>query len=202
MVDRTRTPAAPPASAGFSLIEGLVAAALLLLVAIGVLPMFAQAIRSNATGQTTTMATNAVRSSFEDYLARGFNDPGLTVPNAANQRLRTEYWVNATDSSRRPFWIAGTGSAGDQAPAGWLATWRRTATVRQFQVASFEVTSDPLALIPMTADTPLAGGVDPSFVQFKEVEVELNNLSVDLETGTASPVAGSWGQRVRILKAF
>jgi type II secretory pathway pseudopilin PulG len=195
------SPPTPPhrsRQSGFSLIEGLIAAALMLMVVIGILPLFTAAMRSNFVGETTMVATNTARSSFEDYLNRDFNDIAMTVPAGAASLVTQDFWASSVDGLGKPtepyYWQA--------APASTArVTWSRTATTRQFNIAPTDG-SDPLEVIPMHGAAPLAGGTAASFVLLKEVEVLVENQAVDLNSGAVSPLGGSWGQRVRIYKAF
>lgn len=193
-----QVPRSPHREAGFSLVEGLIAAALMLLVVMGILPLFTSAIRANFVGETTMVATNTARSSFEDFLTRDFNDTAMTVPAGAQSLVTQDFWASSVNVAGQPiepyYWQA-------VPPAGAMVTWQRTATTRQFNVAAIDA-SDPLQVVQMHDSTPLTGGSDPSFILVKEIEVLLENQAIDLGTRTASTVGGSWGQRVRLYKAY
>ena len=67
-------PAAPLASeAGFSVIEGLIAALLLLIVTLGILPLFSRAMNNNVKGNDSTRQSNAAIDAFESAVALPFN---------------------------------------------------------------------------------------------------------------------------------
>jgi Tfp pilus assembly protein PilV len=132
--------------AGFSIVEVLFAALLLLFIALGILPLFARSIVSNLEGQDSTVAANFTRSRLEEFKQLPFDDTRLQVL-AGNERQFDEiYLFNGKK------WIDGTAP-----PAGDWALWSRTTMVRQYQATDLE--------------TPLAASTDPSFVQLKEVEV-------------------------------
>jgi len=48
--------------AGFSIIEALIAAAILLIIALGLLPLFTRSISDNVSGNDATQATNGSRT--------------------------------------------------------------------------------------------------------------------------------------------
>ena len=77
-----RRPAHAPAAAGFSLIEALIAAAILLIIALGLIPLFSRAITDNVNGNDATQATNGSRTQLEDMLGLPFANTRLTVPAA------------------------------------------------------------------------------------------------------------------------
>ena len=71
MTDCDRTVPRPRHSeAGFSLIEGLIAAALLLLVLVSILPLFTQSMLNNATGNDSSYISNAAVDGFERISSR------------------------------------------------------------------------------------------------------------------------------------
>lgn len=67
--------------AGMSLVEVTIAAAILLVVSIGVLPLFTRAIVNNRSGYDSNQASHLVRTSLEDDLALGFNHPKFDIRN-------------------------------------------------------------------------------------------------------------------------
>ena len=68
---------------GFSLIEGLVAMAVLLIVVIGLIPLFTSSMVSNAAGRHLTQASNIASDGFETFLQMPLNNELLTVPAGA-----------------------------------------------------------------------------------------------------------------------
>lgn len=142
--------------AGFTFIETLIAAALLLIVAIGILPLFTRAILNNASGADSTTVSNHAASGEETGLNFNLGDPALTIASGS------------TSLVTRDFWTGGSGTVGDT-NEGWtttptgagrgLITWRRTTQIRQFKV--FDLA------------TPLDGNAQPSDVDLKEIQVVL-----------------------------
>ena len=76
------TPRIPSASneAGFSIIEGLIAALLLLVVTLGILPLFSRAMNNNVKGNDSTRQSNGATDAFETSVALPFNSGAMTVP--------------------------------------------------------------------------------------------------------------------------
>jgi prepilin-type N-terminal cleavage/methylation domain-containing protein len=95
---------------GFSLVEVLIASAILLIIALGILPLFTQAIVNNRAGADYTTATNAAKSELERLFALPMSSPDLAVT-AGTQTQRSQYfssneqrWKDAIDSSDKALW--------------------------------------------------------------------------------------------------
>lgn len=167
-------------SAGFNLIEVLIASVLFLVVALGVLPLFQRAIRTNTAGQSSTDVANLARSQVERYMQIEYNSPLLTVPAGQTELVLDDYFDRATEQ-----WIVGA------PPQPTDADWLRTTTVRYYNVAAVRESSgegltadddDDLETGIICADTvapecdtaePLDGGTAPIDVHFKEIEVQV-----------------------------
>ena len=76
-------PAAPHGTAGFSIIEALIAAAILLIIALGLLPLFSRSISDNVSSNDATQATNGSRTEVEELLNVPFNNTRIVVLNGA-----------------------------------------------------------------------------------------------------------------------
>lgn len=161
---------APPiperaSSQGFSLIEVLVAAVLLLVIALGLVPLFTRAMIDNANGRDATTATNFDRSQIETLSAIPFHFAPLTLP--ANST------VLQTDAS----WSRGDPKVDNDTSEGWQAglvantattRWTRTTRVRQFGI---------LDLADGVLDNPLPGNSVDAVVQLKEIEVSVQGYN-------------------------
>ncbi|MEZ5313277.1 MAG: hypothetical protein R2862_06270 [Thermoanaerobaculia bacterium] len=75
--------------AGFSLIEGLVAAALLLIVTVGILPLFSRAMQNNAKGNDSTRQSNGAVDELERSISMPFNSGPMDIVNGATQNVET-----------------------------------------------------------------------------------------------------------------
>lgn len=184
-------PPRPAAEAGFSLIEGLIAAGLMLLIALGILPLFSSAIGNNAAGQSSTDVSNFGRSTLEEYMQRPWDSTEMTVPSGSTELVSNDVYASSVDGGGKPvppyFWQA-------SAPTGARTSFDRTTTVRQYQIVN-DPTATPLTVLPLVED-PLDGSMDASFVQLKEIDVEV----VSSRSGS---VLGSGARtRVRVLRPF
>lgn len=137
---------------GFTLIEVLIASALLMVVTVGLLPMYVRSITDNAAGAESTRMTNFARSQIEEYSQLDFNSPELTI-DAGSEKVVSEYYSHYYRE-----WRDGTPPAADP------AAFTRTVTVRQYNAAALQ----DLQLDPAEA---LPNGTGNSFVHLKEVVV-------------------------------
>lgn len=120
-----------PGEAGFSMIEALVAAAILLLIAIGLLPLFAQSILNNAAGSDHTIASMFAKDELEDLQDAAFNNTPLVLG-------PVDVTLQASE-----FWLPGTLNVGDESwvtviPPGGRQRWRRTTTVTQYSISALK----------------------------------------------------------------
>lgn len=146
---------------GFSVVEVLIATLLFLIIAVGILPLFAASARNNLDGREATEVSNFGRSAVEDLLQAPFNAPALTVPGGSTMRSTEQYFDDADQVWK------------DQPGSGPEDLWRRRIQVRQFSVQNPE--------------TPLDGNEDIGQVHFKEIAVQVwharNSQSVALGAG-------------------
>jgi Tfp pilus assembly protein PilV len=152
---------------GFSLIEALIAAAILMIIALGLLPLFSRAISDNTSGNDASQATNNSRTQVEEMLQLPFTNQRLVVP-AGSKLLETkDYWTRGNaqqeGSSNEGWWANPSGHG--------LVLWNRTTHVRQYSISD---------LADGKLDTPLDGGVQPTFVQIKQIEVVVDNPKKNL----------------------
>ena len=84
--------ARPQAEAGFSLIEALIAALLLLFIVIGVLPLFSRAMMNNIQGNDSSNISNSAVGGFEELLALPFDNQALTLPGGAAENTTTQVY--------------------------------------------------------------------------------------------------------------
>jgi type II secretory pathway pseudopilin PulG len=140
---------------GFSVVEVLIAAAIFLIIAIGILPLFAQAIRNNMAGRDATDVSNLGKSRVEELLQVPFD--ALVVPAGQTVGVTEEYWSLSAKK-----WVAGTTTTTD-------ALWRRTTRIRQYSIGDL--------LDNGVADNPLPGGTPTGQIHFKEIEVEVRSAN-------------------------
>lgn len=179
------------AEAGFSLVEVLIAAVLLLFIALGLVPLFGRAISDNAAGSDSSQATNGNRSRMEEALQLPFGNEVLDVPNG---QLTGEV---------RDFWTKGSAKIGDAYERWWpsadgtppadkgLVLWDRQLVTQQYSMNAFG--KDDFSLTPEEREP---GGTERIYVHLKEIEVVL-------ESEKDSAILGG-GRRVafRVYKPF
>jgi type II secretory pathway pseudopilin PulG len=153
---------------GFSVVEVLIATLIFLIIAVGILPLFASSARNNLEGREATEVSNFGRSTLENLLQVSFNDARLTVPGGKTSLTTDEYY-----SKKDQVWKAGTGSSADP------AAWRRTTIVRQFGYA--DLADDGLF------NSPLPGGTPPGQVHIKEIEVQVWHARSDTSLALGGP---------------
>lgn len=157
---KTRT---PRTERGFSLIEVLIAGVILMVIALGMVPLFTRAIASNVSGFSYTEVSNFARSRAEEFLQYPFNSPRLTVA-AGDEALEIEDFY----SEREDRWQ-------ETLDAGDTALFTRTTTIRQFGVTDLT--------------NPLDGGVPPGAVHLKEITVEVEGIGLAGSLGTGKMIA-------------
>lgn len=168
---------APRGEGGFSLIEAMIGAALLLLIVLGVLPLFTRAMIDNAAGADYTRTTNHARSAAENLFQLSFNDTVMTVPTTGTSLVAPEFYSELTKR-----WQPNTGTL----PVG--TQWLRTTTVRQYGLS--DVIEDGIF------DRPLPGDTFPSAVHVKEIEVRVESAGVTGALGARKQM------QMRLLKSF
>jgi len=186
---------------GMSLVEALIAMALLLLVAIGILPLFTRAMVNNAAGSEATAVANHARHRLEELGQLPFNNLAMTIEDG-NERLTADvYYSGDFNAQGDETWAqAGSGSGAQLRD--------RVSRVRQFELVDppGAVDSDLDGVVDGFGgfgdedrdgefDDPL-GPVDPAAVDLKEISVEL------VSPRQGGPLGTSPRYRVRNLRAF
>lgn len=158
----------PRGASGFSVVEVLVAAGILLIIAIGLVPLFTQALITNKAGADSTSASQFGISRVEQLYQLDFNNAVL-VPTPVNTGI-PEYY-----SRRDKEWRPGT------APADDPASWTRRTDIAQFNLSDLDddgVFNDPLAV-----------GTDPVFIHIKQIQVTVaSTRDPDNPIGTRRPL--------------
>lgn len=140
--------------AGFSLIEVMIAALLLLIIVLALLPLFALSLSNNLAGREYSVATQHGRSQIELYTQLPLDRPALGVDAGATAGVLRELF----DRARGEF---STGSP------SLPPTWSRVTTVRQYNVRDLY---DDGRLT-----NPLPGGSPPEQVHLWEIVVEVES---------------------------
>jgi type II secretory pathway pseudopilin PulG len=127
--------------AGFSMIEALIAAAILLIIALGLLPLFTRAINDNVSGNDATQATNAGRTQIEEMMNLPMDNQRLTVSAGGGG-------VAGGTLETKDYWTAGALDQTGDADEGWWTDaaghgpvlWNRTTTVSDYNLAKLDST--------------------------------------------------------------
>ena len=179
-----RRGSAPPAGArqrGFSMIEGLIATALIGVVAIGLIPMFTRSMSDNMAGSDYTRVSNYVRSRQEDFGREPFSNFTNAIATGQSSSQVVEY-LDPTSQE----WLPGPVPAAT--PGKPEIVWTRTTTYTQYDVKDAE--DDGLF------DFPLAGGTSPLSVQLIQATVQVKSIA------PIGPEGGHKTAIMRFLKGF
>jgi hypothetical protein len=172
---------------------------LLLVVLVGLLPLFMRSVMENVEGRQSTQVSNHGRSELEIMKQLRFNNPELEV-------------TTGTEVVVQRFWTTGDPDyVGDEkcvaaVPVGELGLWDRTTTVRQFGINGV-IDTDLDGIIDQIfgledddydgyLDNPLVAGSPPGAIHLKEVEVQVESQSERANTGEPVDI------RIRGMKAF
>lgn len=165
-------------SRGFSVVEVMIASAIFLLVAIGVLPLFTQSIKNNLSGREATEVSNYSRSKIEELIQMPFDGPDMTVPSTGNVGETVEYWSDV-EKKWKP---------GDDPDPAEKPLWLRTIRIRQYAISDLKDNN--------ILDNPLSGTSASGQVHLKEIEVEVQSIREDSPLGRGKILS------VRMLRAI
>ena len=165
---------------GFSMIESLIAAAIIGIVAIGILPLFTRAMVDNMAGADYTRVTNYAKSKEEDFTRVPVLQPSIQVQPGDMQEMSTEYMDPAS-----LYWVA-------TKPSNPLAVWTRVTTLTQYNL--YDTDDDQMFNNPIAGGTLTVGTQDT--VQVIQAQVQVKSVSA------IGPMGGRRTTLVRYLKVF
>lgn len=183
---------------GVTLIEAMVAMLLLLVITIGVLPMFTRSMAQNAAGSEATQAANHVRGHLDEMQQLPFNNLPLQIISGSDRVNNADFFAGNMTTQGDEQWAAPGAGTGP-------VLWSGDTTVRQYHLGratdsdadgvddTFEGLED--ADNDGLFDSPLAAGTDPSQIEIKELDVLLTH---EREVGGALETPRPY--RVRLLK--
>ena len=153
--------------AGFSLIEALIAAALVLMITLGVMPLFTHAVVQNVSGKESTISTNYSRSTTEELI-------GLPLD---REEVRTELSETERElcySYEHPDGWKEVPDCNPENDPNDYPAWARTTLIRQYNIN--EIYDGDTAAGNPTFKNPILGyavGNDrlDSFVHIRELMV-------------------------------
>jgi hypothetical protein len=157
---------------GFSLVEALIAALLLLIIVVGLMPLFSRAMLNNTQGNDATRFVGSVVDDFERLLSLPFDSRTMSVPPGETEVVTTDFYL--LNANR---WV-------DTVPSGDRGQYERRTTVRQFNISDL--------LDNGVLDSPMPGDATPSFVHLKVVDVRIEGERTE----------GSPPFEVRVVQAF
>jgi len=160
--------------AGFTVVEGLIAALILAIVLIGILPMVTQSMQNNLLGNDATNESNSATDQIERMLAVPFDDSSVTLAAGSTALVATDYYLLDGDK-----WATAI-------PAGDRAKYTRTSTVEWFQATDLFDNG--------TLDSPLDGTAKAP----NNNNVQIERITMDIERERA---LGHVTYRVVALKA-
>jgi hypothetical protein len=169
-----------PTRAGFTLVEVLIIAILVLVVMLSLVPLFSQSMMSNLEGWTATEGIAFGRTELEDKSALGLDRADMVVPGGSSQMLRERAW-----DPEEHEWV-------DPANAPDLLIWQRDTRVRLFSVSDLTGSASE----EKRFGNPLDGAIDPRYVHFREI-----NVWVEHQKGADTPGA-SRGLDVTVLRSY
>lgn len=185
--------------AGFSMVEVLIAAVLLLFIALGLVPLFGRAIANNATGSDFSQATNGNRSRVEETLQIPFNSAILNLP------------TGDTEVEAHDFWAGGyPGQVGDSAEGWWTTTdgepptgkgqvlWERRVVTHQYNMNSFSKADFSLTPDEQEPGVPEREPGVPEYSPF----IHLKEIEVVLESDRSDVLGGGRRVAFRVFKPF
>jgi type II secretory pathway pseudopilin PulG len=162
------------------MVETLIAAALIGVVALGIIPLFTRAMTDNLAGSDYTRVTNYAKSRQEDFSRVPFSQTSIQVPVGQGNLLTTEY-MDPTTLQWNPY-------SSSSPPTNPLAIWTRTTTITQYNV--FDTDDDQVF------DYPLNGGSSIDEVQIMQAQVQVKSVSA------VGPAGVRRSTIIRYLKAF
>lgn len=163
---------------GFTLIEVLIGLFFLLVISLGILPIFFRSSIENIAGKESTEVTNLGRSELEEFRELSFDSASLTIDTGSSKTF-DEYY-SAQDKEWKPGLPPTDGSDPPR--------WTRVTTVRQYHANAF----DDGRFEP---DEALPAGADNSLVHIKEIHITLQSNREGAGLGPAKST------ELRVLKA-
>jgi len=180
--------------AGFSLLETLIAAAVLLMILIGLLPLFERSRLNLMQGNDATRVSNATIENAERLLALPFNGLMSNLPDGAFTLETEDFWLLNGDT-----WAAAV-------PAGDSAQYTRRTIIDQFGVSDASDNDDPILFPPHqegVAGGQLPGGTPPGQVHYKRIITVIRNPRLEGTFGDAeNPAAGPGIYRIVSVQTY
>jgi Tfp pilus assembly protein PilV len=184
----SRTPGRARSAAGFSMVEALIAAAILLIIAIGMIPLFTRSMVNNALGSDYTQATTFGKTSLERLGKGPVKSVDLTL--SAGTNLQRVDYIEKSATKGTPV-----------TDLDWKYTvtdpnklvWTRTTRVRQFR---FDAVDDGV----LSDAEALPAGTNDADWEVKEISLVLD--SGKRKAAVRSPLASIRQTVFQIMKSI
>lgn len=144
-------------AAGFSLLEVLFAAVILLAALLGISTLFMRSMANNVEGRESSVASAFVRSQAEELQAIALEHPDVQVTAGSTKETKLAYWDDNAHS-----WEAAP-------PAG--SPWTRTTDVQLFRIDDLK--DEPPGHLPIL-NNPLDGATPVENVSMRQIRVEID----------------------------
>ena len=180
-------------AAGFSMLEVMIAGAILLIISLGLIPLFVQAVRNNETGGDYLQAANGNKARLEEAESLPINNTSLALPAGATEGQVVESYAQGARNQ-----------IGDAAEGWWSGTpsgkgdllWTRTTRVHAYSIRALDQTAKDFTLSATEREPGASDTSDLANQNLKEVEVVLESEK------DSSVFGGSKRSTFRLLKAF
>ncbi len=203
-----------------SLIEVVFASAILLFIAIGIMPLFIRSSFNNISGGDATQASQHAKSQVENLLTEAIDDRRFNFMDALPEHtfqastvgtggdemsIGEVFWDDAAKATDPTHAKVGDGDwVADPSTAQNLVFWQRGSSIRQYTYADISDgvidTTNPDQLATLghghLFDRPLTRSAEESLGHFREQDVELESRRAGGQD------FGVGGLRTRILRAF
>ena len=171
---------------GYSLVEVLLGLMILMVVLLGLMPLFTRSIQQNLEGKQSSEATGHGRSEIESLLQLDFNNWRVNVE-TGNERAAHLYRTEGDTGKRGDeYWT-------ETDPAPTVASWEMDRVVRQFGITA--VRDDDLDTVMEVIvgledddldgvlDNPLPAGSLAAFVHLKSLDIALQKRASSVTMG-------------------
>jgi type II secretory pathway pseudopilin PulG len=178
---------------GFSMLEVLIAGAILLIISLGLIPLFVRAIRDNETGSDYTQVANGNKSRLEESSQLPINNQSLAVPAGAAEGQVVESYAQGNRAqvgdANEKWW------PGAPTDKGQLL-WTRTTRIHLYSMDALDKRARDYVLDTSERQLGASDTGDMGNNHLKEVEVVLDSDK------TSAVFGGGKRTTYRLLKAF
>jgi hypothetical protein len=151
---------------GFSIIEGLIATALLLIVTVGILPLFTRSMANNLRGNVSTRQANGTVDEFERLTSLPFNTGDTSLLAGASRVTDTVIALKQLPDNPAGALSYRWEPAATLPPGDRVDTLRRS-TLRQFPLSDFNFQEPESSL-----QNPVPLGLDETDIHLKVIDIE------------------------------